>query len=102
MSENRKNAHIEQASSSVGDATRKPPLGRRFQPGQSGNPLGRPVGAHNRARIAQSVMAELREVGTGASKRKLPTLNLILIRLRQHALSGKRDAVRLYHRYLET
>ena len=80
----------------------KPPLGRRFQPGQSGNPSGRPAGARSRARIVREVMAEVHEVGIRSLRRKLTTLDLILLRLRQRALSGERDAIRLFHRYLET
>jgi hypothetical protein len=80
----------------------KPPLGRRFQPGQSGNPAGRPAGARNRAQVVNTVMAEVHEVGIGSLKRKLTTLELILLRLRQRALSGEREPLRVYHRYLET
>jgi len=80
----------------------KPPLGRRFQPGHSGNPLGRPTGARSRARIVNAVMAEVHEANVGSRKRKLTTLELILLRLRQRALSGERDPLRVYHRYLET
>lgn len=79
----------------------KPPLGRRFQPGHSGNPSGRPTGARSRARIVNAVMAELHEANVGSRKRKLTTLELILLRLRQQALSGERDPLRVYHRYLE-
>jgi hypothetical protein len=79
----------------------KPPPGRRFQPGQSGNPLGRPKGARNRAQVIKTVMAEVHEVGIGSGRRKLTTLELLLLRLRERALSGDRDAVRTYHRYLE-
>jgi hypothetical protein len=80
----------------------KPALGRRFQPGQSGNPSGRPAGARSRALVVKAVMAEVHEVGIGSHRRKLTTLDLILLRLRQRALSGERDAVRAFHRYLET
>lgn len=80
----------------------KPPPGRRFQLGQSGNPLGRPTGARSRARVVKGVMAEVHEVNLGSRKRRLTTLDLILLRLRERALSGDRDAVRTYHRYLET
>jgi hypothetical protein len=80
----------------------KPPLGRRFQSGQSGNPLGRPTGARNRTRVVRAVMAEVHEVNFASRKRNLTTLDLILLRLRERALSGDRDAVRTYHRYLET
>lgn len=79
----------------------KPPPGRRFRPGQSGNPLGRPAGARSRAQVVKAVMAEAHEVGIGSHKCKLTTLELLLRQLRQRALSGERDAVRTYHRYLE-
>lgn len=80
----------------------KPPLGRRFQPGHSGNPSGRPTGARNRARVVRAIMAEVHQVSFGSRKRNLTALDLILLRLRERALSGERDAVRVYHRYLET
>jgi hypothetical protein len=80
----------------------KPPLGRRFQPGRSGNPAGRPAGARSRALVVKAVMAEVHEISIGSYRRKLTTLELILLRLRQRALSGEHDAVRTYHRYLET
>jgi hypothetical protein len=79
----------------------RPPLGRRFQPGRSGNPLGRPRGARNRVQVVKTVMAEVHEVGVGSRRRKLTTLELVLLRLRQRALSGERGALRTYHRYLE-
>lgn len=79
----------------------KPPRGRRFQPGQSGNPLGRPRGARNRAEIVKTVMAEVHEVGIGSRWRRLTTLELVLLRLRERALSGGRGAVRTNHRYLK-
>jgi hypothetical protein len=80
----------------------KPPLGRRFQPGQSGNPSGRPTGTRSQARVVKAVVTEVHEVGIGSLKHKPTTLELLLLRLRQRALSGERDAVRTYHRYLET
>jgi len=54
----------------------KPPLGRRFQAGQSGNPSGRPTVARSRAPAVKAVMAEVHEVSVGSRKRKLTTLNL--------------------------
>ena len=84
------------------DATKsKPPLGRRFQPSQSGNPWGRPVGARNRAQVVKRVMAEVDAV-IGSRTRKPMILDLLLLRLRECALSGEREAIRVYHRYLET
>jgi hypothetical protein len=47
-------------------------------------------------------MAEVHEVNFASRKRNLTTLDLILLRLRERALSGDRDAVRTYYRHLET
>lgn len=82
-------------------AKKKPPRGRRFKKGESGNPFGRPSGARDRAKILATVASEEHVVGEGRKKRRLTTLELMLLRLRQHALGGKVRAVRLYHHYLQ-
>lgn len=53
---------------------RKPPVGRRFKPGQSGNPLG--------------LSAERRAILVSLSAREKPHLEAVVVLLREQALKG--------------
>lgn len=65
-----------------------PPREHRYNPGQSGNPKGRPKGAQGHKRIAQRVLGERHKVRDGDRVVERTTLEIILLHLRQLALEG--------------
>ena len=69
----------------------KPPPGRRFRPGQSGNPRGRP---RRDASLAQALGAELdkRAAGDGGKARKR---DLVVAKLVDRAADGNMTAIRI-------
>ena len=66
---------------------RKPPTRRRFK--KSGNSKGRPKGAKNRKTIVKAVANEMHSVLENGKRRRLSTLDLVLLRLRNIALEDK-------------
>ncbi len=77
-----------------------PPMRRRFK--VSGNPKGRPRGAKNRKTIVKTVANEMHSVTENGKRRRLSTLELVLLRLRNKALEGKSvRALDEYHRLLK-
>ena len=75
---------------------RNPPVATRFQPGQSGNPAGRPKGAKGRRKAVRDVLLEKREVReTNSEAPKLrTTLELLFMVLREKAIKGDRRAIK--------
>ncbi len=65
---------------------------RRFK--TSGNPNGRPKGSKNRKTFVRSVANEMHSVQESGKRRRLSTLRLVLLRLRNLALKG--DDVRAF------
>ena len=65
----------------------KPPMQRRFK--GSGNPRGRPKGAKNRKTIVRTVANEMHTVIENGTRRRLSTIELVLLRLRNMALEEK-------------
>ena len=77
-----------------------PPMRRRFK--ASGNPKGRPRGSKNRKTIVKTVANEMHSVGENGKRRRLSTLDLVLLRLRNLALEGKSvRAIDELHRLLK-
>ena len=66
----------------------KPPLKRRFK--TSGNPSGRPKGAKNRETIVRQVAQEMHTVIENGQRNRRSTLDLVLIRLRNMAMTGEK------------
>ena len=66
----------------------KPPMVRRFK--RSGNPKGRPKGAKNRATIVRQVAQERHSVTENGQRTRRSTLDLVLIRLRNMAMTGEK------------
>ena len=56
---------------------------------QSGNSKGRPKGSRNRKTIVKAVAHEMHGVTENGKRRRLSTIELVLLRLRNLALEGK-------------
>ncbi len=67
----------------------KPPMKRRFK--KSGNSKGRPKGSKNRKTIVKAVANEMHSVLENGKHRRLSTLDLVLLRLRNMALEEGND-----------
>lgn len=81
----------------------KPPMERRFKPGNSGNPRGRPKGAKNLNTIVAEVANEMHSVIENGKRRRLSTLDLIVLRLRNLAMvDGNIRAFDEIHRLRKT
>ena len=72
---------------------KKPPIGTRFEPGQSGNPRGRPAGSRSRKSIIEKFAAEKQTVLIAGQRRRLTTLEIVLFKLKTIALSGNPAAM---------
>ena len=84
---NRENEGSESPPSEEEGGYGKPPKRRRFK--GSGNLKGRPKGAKNRKTIVRTVANEMHTVIENGTRRRLSTLELVLLRLRNMALEGK-------------
>jgi len=80
-----------EADESVG--YKKPPKKHRFQPGTSGNPAGRPPGAHNFDKLLKKVLGESITVSSGGRETVMSKL-AVLIRLKvKQAVAGDVAAI---------
>ncbi len=84
---NRENDGSEQPPGHEEVGYQKPPTRRRFK--KSGNSKGRPKGSKNRKTIVKEVANEMHSVIENGKRRKLSTLDLVLLRLRNMALKDK-------------
>lgn len=71
----------------------KPPVKTRFTPGQSGNPKGRPKGVRNFATDVKATLRASVKVTHDGRHRKASTQEVMLLRLREKALSGEARAL---------
>lgn len=85
-----------EAEESVG--YKKPPTGRRFKPGESGNPGGRPKGRKSLHATVEAVASERHTVIENGEKRSRTVLELVALSLRNAAL--QRD-VGAFSKFLE-
>jgi hypothetical protein len=67
---------------------RRPPLHTRFQPGQSGNPSGRPKGAANLRSLFEKIMKEEISLREGEVTKKITKAEAILRGLFVGAMKG--------------
>jgi hypothetical protein len=74
----------------------KPPKHTRFQPGQSGNPKGRPKGSQNVKTLFNKVGRESVRVKHNGRSRKLTKQQVIVHRFTNHAMTGPERAARDY------
>ncbi|EIG58431.1 DUF5681 domain-containing protein [Bradyrhizobium sp. WSM1253] len=83
--------------SDKGSGYGKPPQHTRFEPGQSGNPRGRPKGSLNFTTDLKTVLLAPVAVNDGGRSRRVTTQKAALLRLREKALKGD---VRALDRFL--
>ncbi len=79
-----------------------PPKNGQFVPGQSGNLRGRPKGARNRKKIVEEISSEMHRVKEGDRVVRRSTLELVLMKLRNAALTANLKAEQAYHSLLKT
>lgn len=84
---NRENEGPEQSPASEEVGYGKPPMQGRLK--DSRNRRGRPKGAKNRKTIVRTVANEMHTLIENGTRRKLSTLELVMLRLRNMALEGK-------------
>jgi hypothetical protein len=66
-----------------------PPTSTRFQPGQSGNPKGRPKGARNASSLAREALERKVDVNVnGRTQRKVTVREAAYLRLAEKAVGG--------------
>lgn len=73
----------------------KPPKHAQFKPGKSGNPKGRPKGAHNLKTEIREVMHSTVTVTQDGQRKKISTRKAVVLRLTEKALSGNVQATRV-------
>lgn len=66
----------------------RPPRATRFRPGQSGNPRGRPKGAHNTGTIVKDVLARKVSLNGAGGRRQVAVKEAIVLRMAEAALKG--------------
>ena len=74
----------------------KPPKQMRFQPGQSGNPKGRPKDSRNLSTIFHKVGRQMVNVTENGRTRRIPKSEAILIQVHNKALAGKERGISDY------
>jgi hypothetical protein len=73
----------------------RPPVATRFQPGQSGNPRGRPKGARNLSTIVAAALGERVAVNENGKRRRISKMEAIVKQLVNRAASGEARATQL-------
>ena len=74
---------------------RRPPASRRFKPGTSGNPKGRPKGARNFATLLQQELQQTITVNENGKKKKVTRQQAMVKRVVTNALNGDARAILL-------
>ncbi len=78
----------------------KPPMEKRFK--KCGNSEGRPKGSKNRKTIVKEVANEMHSVTVAGKRRRLSTIELVLLRLRNMALEDNNArAFAEFHRLIK-
>ena len=80
---------------------RKPPRAKQFQPGQSGNPRGRPRNNHSDCTggLVERVFLKRNDVMINGKRRKLSDLEVTFMRLSHMAKAGDLKACKFYLEY---
>ena len=72
----------------------RPPVASRFQPGQSGNPRGRPKGSKPMARAIAEALERRVTIQEGGRQRKMPKREVIIHGLVNEAARGNAPALK--------
>jgi len=100
---NRSSASRARRRAARGAGYGRPPEANQFQPGQSGNPRGRPKGAKNEATILRALLNRKVDLREGGKIRRVSVLEAILLRFAEDALKGNtKSAAFLFNRYAGT
>jgi hypothetical protein len=86
---------LEQAAGGERVGYRRPPVGTRFRPGQSGNPRGRPKGARNLSTVVAAALSERVAVNENGRRRRITKLEAAVKQLVNRAASGEARATQL-------
>lgn len=73
----------------------RPPRHSQFQKGRSGNPKGRPKAMKSADTILREQLAKKISIGTGASRRRVTTLEAVVMQLVRSGLKGDRKSTEL-------
>jgi Family of unknown function (DUF5681) len=73
----------------------RPPIGKRFRPGQSGNPRGRPRGARNVNAVIAAALGERVAVTENGKRHRITKLEAAVKQLVNRAASGEARATQL-------
>ena len=87
----RKKVRMSRAGYAVGYG--RPPTSSQFQPGQSGNPKGRPKGARNASSMARDALERTVAVKVKGTWRKLTVRKAAYLRLAERAAAGDAKAL---------
>ena len=79
---------IRKARSNHGIGYGRPPTSTQFQPGQSGNPAGRPRGARNVSSLAREALERPINVKVKGASRKMTVRKAAYLRLAERAVAG--------------
>lgn len=78
----------------------RPPRKHQFQPGQSGNPKGRPKGSKNESTILREILNRKLQISRDGRPRKITVLEGVHLRIAEDALKGNvKSAAFLLNRY---
>lgn len=79
----------------------RPPEGKRFKPGKSGNPRGRPKGAKGLSTLATEIVSSPVEMMQNGKPVKMSALEAVLHRTKVDAIKGNKAAVDRFIRLAE-
>src|SRR5262249_36821859 len=71
----------------------RPPTSSQFQPGQSGNPNGRPMGVRNASSMARDALERTITVKVKGTSRKMTVRKAAYLRLAERAVAGDAKAL---------
>jgi Family of unknown function (DUF5681) len=73
----------------------RPPKATQFAPGKSGNPTGRPKGSRSVEVILAGIIKQKIAVTENGTRRRLPVMEVMLLRLTHAAMRGDQAAIKL-------